>query len=115
MIYAARFAALSASTWVSEEPSTSTASELRTRLKAYPHKIVHESFRDGNWEIYLCNADGSNPVNLTRTPDVDELYPKVSPDGSSICFQADEGKGDAKVRNVYLMKSDGTGRMKIAD
>jgi TolB protein len=93
------------------EPSRSLLAEL----KSYRHKIVHETNRDGNWELYLANADGSNPVNLTRTPDVDELYPKPSPDGSKICFVADEGKGDAKVRNVYYMNSDGTGRVKIAD
>ena len=64
---------------------------------------------------YLCNADGSNPVNLTKTKDVDEVYPKPSPDGTKICFVADEGKGDARVRNVYYMNSDGTGRTKVAD
>jgi TolB protein len=89
--------------------------DLLAELKAYPNKIVHETNRDGNWELYLVNADGSNPVNLTRTPDVDELYPKPAPDGSKICFVADEGKGDAKVRNVYYMNSDGTGRVKVAD
>jgi Tol biopolymer transport system component len=62
----------------------------------------------------VCNADGSDPVNLTRTPDVDELYPKPSPDGSKICFVADEGKGEAKIRNIYYMNSDGTGRTKVA-
>jgi hypothetical protein len=41
----------------------------------------------------LCNADGSNPVNLTRTPDVEVLFPKSSPDRSKICFIADESKG----------------------
>jgi len=89
--------------------------ELLAELKAYKHKIVYESNRDGNWELYLMEADGSNPVNLTRTPDVDELYPKPSPDGSKICFVADEGKGSAKVRNLYVMNSDGTGRTRIAN
>jgi Tol biopolymer transport system component len=96
-----------------EEPIPSP--ELLQELKKYPHKIVHESFRDGNWELYVINADGSNPVNLTHTPDLDELYPKASPDGTLICFCCDEGKGDAKVRNLYLMKIDGSGRKKIAD
>ena len=50
--------------------------DLLAELKSYRHKLVYETNRDGNWELYLCNADGSNPVNLTRTPDVDELYPK---------------------------------------
>src|SRR6266436_2382512 len=87
---------------------------LLAELKSYQHKIVYETNRDGNWELYLCNADGSNQVNITKTPDVDELYPKPSPDGTKICFVADEGKGDAKVRNIYYMNSDGSGRIKIA-
>src|ERR1043166_923306 len=89
--------------------------ELLAELKDYQHKIVYETNRDGNWELYLCNADGSNPVNITNTKDVDELYPKPSPDGTKICFVADEGKGDAKVRNVYYMNSDGTGRVNVAE
>jgi hypothetical protein len=87
---------------------------LLSELKTYQHKIVYETNRDGNWELYICNADGSNPVNLTNTKDVDELYPKPSPDGSKICFVADEGKPDARVRNIYYMNSDGTGRVKVA-
>ena len=87
---------------------------LLAELKSYQHKLVYESNRDGNFELYICNADGSNPVNLTNTKDIDELYPKPSPDGTKICFLADEGKGDAKVRNIYTMNSDGTGRVKIA-
>lgn len=88
---------------------------LRERLRAYPHRIVCESFRDGNWELYLMNADGSNPLNLTGTPDVDELYPKVSPDGTKICFAADEGEGKNKKRSLYYMNTDGSGRVAFAD
>src|SRR5262245_26949530 len=73
--------------------------DLLSELKHYAHKIIYETNRDGNWELYVCNADGSNPVNLTRTPDVDELYPKPSPDGTKICFVADEGPKDARIRN----------------
>jgi len=89
--------------------------ELLATLKNYPHKIVYETNRDGNWELYLVNADGSNPVNLTNTKDVDELYPKPSPDGTKLCFVADEKKDKGKVRNVYVMNIDGTQRTKVAD
>lgn len=85
-------------------------SSLLAELKTYQHKIVYESNRDGNFELYICNADGSNPINLTNTKDVDEVYPKPSPDGTRICFCADEGKGDQKVRSIYYMNSDGTGK-----
>lgn len=87
-------------------------------LATCPFKIVYETLRetDGkeNWELYLIKADGSEPVNLTRTGDIDEMYPHASPDGTKICFVADEGTGRNKVRNVYYMNLDGTGRVKVA-
>ena len=89
------------------------------KLKGIPFKIVYETYRktDGreNWELYLVNADGSNPVNLTNTADVDEMYPHASPDGTKICFVADEGTGSRRTRNVYYMNINGTGRVKVAD
>lgn len=99
----------------SDDQPAAESKELLAELKTYSHKIVYESNRDGNFDLYLVNADGSNPVNLTRTPDVDELYPKPSPDGTRICFVADEGKGKDKIRNLYYMNSDGTGRTKVAE
>src|SRR5260370_28826776 len=98
----------------SDDKPAEGSKELLAELNNYRHKIVYERNRDGNWELYLCNADGSNPINLTHTPDVDELYPKPSPDGTKICFVADEGKGGARIRNVYYMNSDGSGRSQIA-
>jgi len=92
---------------------------LQINLKEIPFKIVYETYRktDGreNWELYLMNADGSNAVNLTNTPDVDEMYPHASPDGTKICFVADELVETEKVRNVYYMNIDGTGRVKVTD
>jgi len=88
-------------------------------LKAIPYKIIYETYRetDGkkNWELFLINADATNAINLTGTKDIDEMYPHVSPDGSKICFVADEGSQENKVRNVYFMNVDGTGRVKVAD
>jgi Tol biopolymer transport system component len=89
--------------------------ELLQELKSCKHRIAFETFRDGNWEIYVMNADGTNPVNLTKTPDVAEFYPKASPDGTKICFVADEGEGAKKSRNLYLMNVDGSERKKICD
>jgi Tol biopolymer transport system component len=99
----------------SADDAADGSSDLLAELAGYRHQIVYETNREGNWELYRCNADGSNPVNLTRTSDVDELYPKPSPDGTKICFVADVGTGDSKVRDIYYMNSDGTGRTKIAE
>jgi len=39
------------------------------QLKTYPPDRLRD-LRENNHEIFIMNADGSNPVNLTRTPDV---------------------------------------------
>src|SRR5512146_3191148 len=74
-------------------------------LKEIPYRIIHETYRETNgklnWELYTMNADGSDPVNLTNTPDVDEMYPHVTPDGTKICYVVDEGQGRSRVRSVY--------------
>jgi hypothetical protein len=90
------------------------AADLAQELKTVPFKIVYETFRENNWELFQMNADGSQPVNLTRTPALDELYPHVSPDGTKVCFLCDEGQGQQKSRNVYVMSMDGTGRQRVA-
>ena len=104
-----------------DQPKLRTTPSPRTELnlKEIPCKIVYETFRKSsgreNWELYLINADGSDPVNLTNTPDADEMYPKASPDGTKVCCVADEIVNSKKVRNVYCMNIDGSGRVKVAD
>jgi hypothetical protein len=87
-------------------------------LKEIPYRIIHETHRQTNgklnWELYTMNADGSDPVNLTHTPDLDEMYPHVSPDGTKVCFVIDEGRGRDRVRHVYYMNIDGTHRVDVA-
>ncbi|MBA7508713.1 hypothetical protein ES705_00645 [subsurface metagenome] len=43
-------------------------------------KIAFMSDRDGNWEIYIMNIDGSGQINLTNDPARDE-HPSFSPLG----------------------------------
>ena len=95
--------------------AASAQSPFREHLKTQPFKIAYESYVNDNWDIFVMNADGSNPVNLTHTPKVHEMYPQISPDGSKICFVVDSGEGRETVRSVYLMDIDGTHRRKIAD
>ena len=56
---------------------------LRQRLHALPFKIAYETYVNNNWEIFVTNPDGSEPFNLTKTPDQHEHYPQVSPDRKS--------------------------------
>jgi Tol biopolymer transport system component len=99
--------------------SSPMAPESMPMLQSIPFKIVHETYRETggkeNWELYMMKADGSGAVNLTNTPNIDEMYPHVSPDGRKILFVTDEGKGRDRVRHVYYMNLDGTNRVHVAD
>ena len=50
----------------------------------YPdgQKILFQSTRDGNWEIYMMNLDGRGQKNLTNHPATDYSYivlPLINP------------------------------------
>jgi len=38
-------------------------------------------------DIYMANIDGSNPINLTQTPNQAEFRPAWSPDGQRISYE----------------------------
>ncbi len=57
-------------------------------------RIVFASNRGGQYNLWKMNADGSNKVQLTDTPNF-ERFPRWSHDGRWIAFQADyEGSFD---------------------
>ena len=63
-------------------------------------------------DIYKMNSDGSNQTNLTNTPEVDELYPDFSPDGSQRCVYRGlmtQGSG------IYVMDADGSNPTRVSD
>ena len=46
-------------------------------------------FAEGNWDIYLIDINGRNPMRLTVDPG-DDHYPAWSPEGSEIAFMVDD-------------------------
>lgn len=73
-------------------------------------KIAFRSQRDGNEEIYVMNADGSNVVRLTNSAAAD-MQPAWSPDGTRIVF-ASERSGNAE---IHVMNSDGTNVVRLTN
>ena len=49
-------------------------------------KILFDTNRDGNSEIYVMDADGSNPTNLTNNAAAAEFHATWSADGTKIAF-----------------------------
>jgi Tol biopolymer transport system component len=77
----------------------------------FPHfspdgrQIVFRSGRDGNHELYLMNADGSNPRRLTHHAATDTM-PAFSPDGKQVAFTSNrEGNHE-----LYLLDLEGEGK-----
>jgi dipeptidyl aminopeptidase/acylaminoacyl peptidase len=74
-------------------------------------KVVFTSYRDGNAEIYVMNADGSNQTRLTKLP-ADSVHPRWSPDSKQIVFA--HGPADGRYE-IYLMKADGSDPSALTD
>ncbi len=51
--------------------------------------IAFTSQRDGNWEAYLMNLDGSNLINLSNNPAANDGLPVISPNGDQVAFVSD--------------------------
>ena len=71
-------------------------------------KILFTSARDGNYEVYTMNPDGSEQVNLTqhRANDMRAVW---SPTGEQILFVSDrDGNRFFEGRDLYLMNPDGS-------
>ena len=75
-------------------------------------KVVFSSNRDGNWDIWTMNPDGSDPVNLTRDA-ASDFHPAWSPSGEQILFVSFREEG--KESSLYLMDADGTNLRKVLD
>lgn len=66
-------------------------------------RIAFHSYRDGNWEIYVMNADGSGQMRLTHNPGED-TYPVWSPDGTRLIFSS----ASVGYTDIYVINADGT-------
>lgn len=80
---------------------------------ASPHavangKIAFASSRDGNVEIYVMEADGSNQVRLTNDPLVDQ-DPSWSPDGTKLAFSSSR----TGTHQIYIMDPDGSNLFQV--
>ena len=68
--------------------------------------------KEHSTEIYVMNADGTNPTRLTNNLAID-AWPTWSPDGTKIAFSSDRAKPGND--DVYVMNADGTDVVKLTN
>ena len=97
------------------DPSSAIARPLASdRVDWYPvwspdgGRLAFVSERDGNPEIYVINADGSDQRRLTQSPGFDG-FPAWSPDGSSILWESNRGAR----RGIWTMRADGSSQRQV--
>src|SRR5690606_32927267 len=64
--------------------------------------IIFASQRDGNWELYLMDANGERVRRLTDDPAAD-TNPAWSPDGGRVAFESTR----AGYSDIYVMPAAG--------
>ncbi|HEY0458606.1 MAG TPA: Ig-like domain-containing protein [Pyrinomonadaceae bacterium] len=72
-------------------------------------KVVFQSNRDGNSEIYVMDGDGANQTRLT-TNTLTDFAPYFSPDGSKILYTQRDFCGGFLIR---VMDSDGNNQVNL--
>jgi len=81
-------------------------------------RIAFRSFRDGNYEIYVMNADGSGQVNISNNPGRSpndtlghDWEPSWSPDGARIAYVSFQDGFE----EIYVMNADGSGQTRLTN
>lgn len=79
--------------------TTSTTFEISCS-EVLNNKIVFASNRDGDYELFTMNADGSSPQQLTFNSGVSDYLPDISYDGGRIAY--------VKGSQIHVMAADGS-------
>ena len=73
-------------------------------------RIAFESYANGNWDVWVMNADGTGAAAVGATAAA-EGAPRWSPDGTRIAFGNDaSGNWD-----IWVMNADGSGQVNVTN
>jgi len=97
---------------------------VRGRPSATRENILFVSDRSGNRDIWIMEADGGNPQQLTTNPGLDDMPvpvpPNFWPTGPAIAYVSDEGNpapGPDELPNtdIWLMNPDGSNKRRLTN
>ncbi len=92
--------------WRAQYPVTATDSADYLRL------LGERMVRPSALELWVANADGSEPTQLTSLGGAN-FAPSFLPDGKRIIFSSNKGSPDGRTFELYLINLDGTGLERV--
>jgi Tol biopolymer transport system component len=99
-VLAALMGGFAAPTWASPHPNGKIA-----------YQVCDYSSGPYQCDIWTMESDGSNPLNITNTPEVSEYFPVWSPDGLRIAFS----RGEDYLHDLWVMAEDGSNQVNITN
>lgn len=81
-------------------------------LEEYRNLLAKNMIKPRNLEIYVANADGSNPVQLTNNGKAN-FAPFFHPDGKRVIFSSNIADPKGRNFDLYMINIDGTGLERI--
>lgn len=96
--------------FIEKYPDSKFIEQAKENIRKLMGQIVFTSTRDGNHEIYVMNADGSDVIRLTDNS-ADDAYPVWSPDNRYIAFKSDRTGND----EIFIMNNAGSDVKQLTD
>lgn len=91
-----------------------TAQQLDPAPSPDGSRVAYVTDRDGNAEIYVMNADGTNPQRLTDTP-ATEGAPSWTPDGAKIVYASNAAGTSTGTFHIWIMNADGSDQRQLTE
>jgi hypothetical protein len=73
--------------------------------------FMRQGLTPSEQDIWVVDANGSNPVDLTKSPEVNETSPEFSPDGSKIVYISTGPEACCSIHynnDIWIMDADGS-------